>query len=435
MAETFALIGGGYATSRAADCLRQEGFQGRIVLISEEQHLPYSRPPLCKKGLLVDMPVKRLVLRHQNFYDDNNIELRLGASVTGIDRRNRIVTIESSEPLQYDKLLIGTGGRPRTLPIQGSDLAGIHVIRTVEDARGLKAALAPGVRLVIIGAGYIGMETAAAARMAGMDVTVIELTGRLMSRVVAPVTSEFFARYHLDHGVKLMPHRSAMAFEGAGRVEAVLLDDGQLVATDVVLVAAGNIPEYRLAADAGLECEGGIVVDDRCRTSDPNIFAAGDCTRHPSVRYGRRIQLESVDNALEQARVAAAGMCGRRVRHAHVPWFWSDQYDLKLQIVGLSDGFDEVIVRGDADKPGFTVWYLKDKEVISMEAVNSPIDFVQAGRWIGGGAKVDAQILADADRHLDEAVLVPAAPPDPLASSTDAMVEASYDRHLAGREA
>lgn len=405
MTETFALIGGGYATSRTADCLRQEGFQGRIVLISEEQHLPYSRPPLCKKGLLADMPVKRLVLRHRKFYEDNDIELRLGAPVTSIDRRNRSISIEGSEPLVYDKLLIGTGGRPRILPIQGANLKGIHVIRTIEDARGLKAILGAGVRLAVIGAGYIGMETAAAARLAGVEVTVIELTGRLMSRVVAPVTSEFFARYHLDRGVKLMLHRSAMAFEGEDHVEAVLLDDGGRVEIDAVLVAAGNIPEFRLAAEAGLECEGGIVVDDRCRTSDPNIFAAGDCTRHPSVRYGRRIQLESVDNALEQARVAAAGMCGRRIRHAHVPWFWSDQYDLKLQIVGLSDGFDEVIVRGDADKPGFTIWYLKDQEVLSMEAVNSPIDFVQAGRWIGAGAKVDPGILADASRNLDDATL------------------------------
>jgi len=206
--------------------------------------------------------------------------------------------------------------------------------------------------------------------------------------------------------VKLMLHRSAQAFEGdSSRIRSVRLDDGQSVPADVVLVAAGNVPEFTLAAAAGLACEGGIVVDERCRTSDPLIFAAGDCTRHPSVRYGRRLQLESVDNALEQARVAAAGMCGRRVRHAHVPWFWSDQYDLKLQIAGLSDGFDEIVVRGDADKPGFSVWYLKNREMLCVETVNNPQAFMQAGRWIGAHAEVDARILRDSTKNLDDAVI------------------------------
>ncbi|MCP3731108.1 FAD-dependent oxidoreductase [Sphingomonas sp. MG17] len=404
--ETFVLIGGGYASSRTADCLRQEGFDGRIVLVSEEPHLPYSRPPLCKKGLVSQLDITRLPLRHAAFYERSRIELMLGKHVTGIDRAARRVRIEGEASLDYDKLLIGTGGRPRRLPIPGNELAGIHVIRTYEDMVAMRAGFAPGARLAIIGAGYIGLETAASAVGAGLDVTVIELSARLMSRVAAPVTSEFFARYHLDHGVKLMLHRSAQGFEGVdGRVAAVLLDDGTRVAADLVLVAAGNIPEFSLAAEAGLTCEGGIVVDDRCRTSDPLIFAAGDCTRHPSVRYGRRIQLESVDNALEQARVAAAGMCGRKVRHAHVPWFWSDQYNLKLQIVGLADGFDEIVVRGDPDKPGYSIWYLRESEVLCMETVNNPREFMQAGRWIGAHAKVDARILRDAGHELDEAVI------------------------------
>lgn len=404
--ETFVLIGGGYASSRAADCLRQEGFDGRILIISEETHLPYSRPPLCKKALVAEVSITQLALRHSTFYERSKIELMLGKRVTLIDRAARRLKIDGSPSIDYDRLLIATGGRPRRLPIPGSDLGGIHVIRTYEDMTRLRSELTVGARLAIIGAGYIGLETAAAARNAGIDVTVIELSSRLMSRVVARATSEFFARAHLENGVKLMLHRSAKAFEGeGGRVSSVLLEDGQKVFADIALMAAGNVPEFKLAANAGLECEGGIVVDDRCRTSDPLIFAAGDCTRHPSVRYGRRIQLESVDNALEQARVAAAGMCGRRVRHAHVPWFWSDQYNFKLQIVGLSDGFDEMVIRGDPDKPGFSVYYLRGGEVLSMETVNNPREIVQVGRWIGAHAKVDAQILRDAASKLDDAVI------------------------------
>ncbi|MGD9945965.1 MAG: NAD(P)/FAD-dependent oxidoreductase [Burkholderiaceae bacterium] len=405
MADTYVLIGGGYASCRAADCLRKEGFEGRIVIVSEEPHLPYSRPPLCKKALLTETGVSRLLLRQAGFFQKERIELMLGKPVTGIDRARRLVKFADSPPLGYDRLLLATGGRPRRLPVSGADLPGVHVIRTFEDSNHLRAELSPGTRLVIIGAGYIGLETAAAARSIGVEVTVVELSARLMSRVVAPVTSEFFARCHLDHGVRLMLHRSATAFEGRQRVESVLLDDGQRLAADAVLVAAGNVPEYRLAAESGLECEGGVVVDERCRTSDPLIFAAGDCTRHPSVRYGRRIQLESVDNALEQARVAAAGMCGRRIRHAHVPWFWSDQYGLKLQITGLSDGFDSAVVRGDPDRAGFSVWYLRDREVLCMETVGSPVEFVQAGRWIGARAKVDERLLRDAAVPLDKVAI------------------------------
>jgi 3-phenylpropionate/trans-cinnamate dioxygenase ferredoxin reductase subunit len=404
--ETFVLVGGGYASSRAADCLRREGFDGRIIIVCEEKQPPYSRPPLCKKALVSDIGIARLALRDAAFYERSKIELMLGRRAVAIDRAARRVKIENAPPLDYDKLLLATGGRPRRLPVPGHDLKGVHVIRTFQDAAGLRAQFRPGARLVVIGAGYIGLEAAAAARSAGLDVTVIELSARLMSRVAAPVTSEFFARTHLDHGVKLMLHRSAQAFNGKdGAIRSVQLDDGQIVSADIVLMAAGNVPEFRLAAECGLECEGGIVVDDRCRTSDPLIFAAGDCTRHPSIRYGRRIQLESVNNALEQARVAAAGMCGRRVRHAHVPWFWSDQYELKLQITGLSEGFDEVVVRGDPDKPGFSVWYLRANEVLCMETVNNPLEFMQAGRWIGAHAKVDAQVLRDSAAPLDEAVL------------------------------
>jgi 3-phenylpropionate/trans-cinnamate dioxygenase ferredoxin reductase subunit len=415
--ETFVLVGGGYSSSRTADCLRKEGFGGRIVIVSEEAHLPYSRPPLCKKALVTDMDIGRLPLRHSAFYERSGIELILGNRVVAIDRAARRVKIEDGQSMDYDKLLLATGGRPRRLSIPGSDLAGIHVIRTFEDCVRLRSELIPGARFVIIGAGYIGLESAATASAIGVNVTVIELSARLMSRVAAPVTSEFYARYHMDHGVKLMLHRSARAFEGeCGHVRSVQLDDGQSVPADIVLMAAGNVPAFQLAAAAGLVCEGGIVVDDRCRTSDPLIFAAGDCTRHPSVRYGRRIQLESVDNALEQARVAAAGMCGRHVRHAHVPWFWSDQYGLKLQIVGLADGFDEIIVRGNPDEPGFSVWYLREGEVLCMEAVNNSLEFMQAGRWIGAHVKVDGRLLRDATRRLDDAVIA-LGPLEPAASA------------------
>lgn len=396
MPETYIIVGAGHGGSRAADCLRRAGFKGHLVLLGDEPYLPYQRPPLCKKYLVNGAPLDRLVLRHKAFYDRSNIDLRLSSRVTQIDPLRQSVELAEGGEVAFDKLLLCLGSRARTLEVAGEDLANVHVLRGLDDARAFRAALAPGRRLVIIGAGYIGLETAATARELGLDVTVIELADRPLARVASPVVAEFYRRRHSEAGVKFLFNTRVIGFSGATFVEAIRTADGQEIPADAVVISVGTIPNTELAAAAGLVCDNGIVVDEYCRTSDPNIYAAGDCTHHPNIRYGRRVRLESIDNALEQARVAASGMCGREALHAHVPWFWSDQYETKLQIAGLSEGFDELVVRGEPERGVFSVWSLRGSELLSVEAVNLPLEFMQAGKWIAEHKQLDARYLTDA---------------------------------------
>jgi 3-phenylpropionate/trans-cinnamate dioxygenase ferredoxin reductase subunit len=268
-------------------------------------------------------------------------------------------------------------------------------LRSYDDAKAIQAEFAPGRRLAVIGAGYVGLELAATACQFGLEVTVLEAADRPLSRVVAPVMSEFYARRHAEAGVRLLCHVQATKFSGNGRVSSVAMSDGSEVPADLVVVGVGNAPDTALAQQAGLACDNGILVDEHCRSSDPYIYSAGDCTQHPSARYGRRVRLESVDNALEQARVAAAGMCGTEASHAHIPWFWSDQYDTKLQIAGLWDGFDDLVVRGNPATSSFSVWYLRSGELLAVNAVNRSADFMQGGKWIAGRKRPDPKKLAD----------------------------------------
>jgi 3-phenylpropionate/trans-cinnamate dioxygenase ferredoxin reductase subunit len=400
--ENFIVVGGGQAASRTADCLRLLGFRGNITLVSEEPHLPYQRPPLCKTYLSGIANVERFNLKHPPFYAQNNIQLKLGARVTAIDPvAHRIQLADNPDrahniEMTYDRLILCLGARPRRMNVPGKELAGIHYLRNIEDANAIRADMGPGKRMVIVGAGYIGLELAATARKIGMEVTVVEAADRPISRVVAPVVSDFFADLHATAGVNLLCNTMLKSFGGKSRVHTVETADGKEIPADMVVVAVGVIPVTALAAAAGLDCDNGIVVDEQCRTSDPDIFAAGDCTLHPSVRFGRHVRLESVDNAIEQARVAAEGMCGREARHAHVPWFWSDQYDVKMQIAGLSEGFDEIVVRGDPASKGFSVWYLRHGELLAMNAVNRPLEFMQARKWIAQHHHPDRERLADA---------------------------------------
>jgi len=394
MSATFVIVGASHAAVQAIDTLRREGHDGAIVLVGEEPILPYNRPPLSKRFLAGEMARERLLLRSAQFYEQHRVELRLGVRVTAIDRLDQRLRLGDGGELRYDRLLLCTGSRPRRLEVPGHDLPGIHYLRTIADVEAIRGDLPQAKQVVVVGAGYIGLEAAASIRHLGLEVTVLEMADRPMNRVVAPELSAFYTRRHEREGVRILCGTFVTSFAGAARVQAVVCGERPFPA-DLVVVGAGIVPETTLAAAAGVRCENGVWVDENCRTSDPNIFAAGDCTNHPSVRYGRRVRLESVDNAVEQGRTAAASMCGRAARHEHVPWFWSDQYDVKLQIAGLSQGYDQTVVRGDAEAGHFALYYLAGGELLAVDAVNSPKDFMTGKKWIAERKHLDPRALAD----------------------------------------
>ena len=398
MYERIVIAGGGQAAAQAVDTLRRKGFTGTLVLIGEEPWLPYQRPPLSKKYLAGALERERLLLRPAHFYESHAIETRLGRRVEEISRREQRLRLDDGSTVAYDALLIATGSRPRQLTAPGTDLDGVHFLRTIVDVERIRAGWAAGKRLVIVGGGYIGLEVAATARELGLEVTVLEMADRVMNRVVCPEISSFYEAEHSRHGVRILCNskvRALAAIPGSTRVRAVVTADGDEHAADCVVLGCGAVPADQLAAAAGLACENGVVVDERCRTSDPVIFAAGDCSNHPSLRYGRRLRLESVDNAFEQGASAALNMLGLAIAHDKVPWFWSDQYDLKLIIIGVSQGYDAVVMRGDPATHAFSACYLRGGELIAVDAVNSPKDQMAARKLIAARARPSVDKLAD----------------------------------------
>jgi 3-phenylpropionate/trans-cinnamate dioxygenase ferredoxin reductase subunit len=305
--------------------------------------------------------------------------------------------------LQYDRLLLCLGADARRLSCPGADLGGVHYLRGLADAHAIRAVAKPGARAVIIGAGYIGLEAAATCRHLGCEVTVLEMTDRCMSRVVAPRVSQFFADEHRAHGVNVICNATVARLDGSGRAERVICADGSVHEADLLIAGVGAVPPTALAKEAGLACDNGILVDEYCRTSDSAIFAAGDCTNHPSLHFGGRLRLESVDNAFEQGKTAALNMLDRHVVHDRVPWFWSDQFDNKLLIVGLSQGHDQLIVRGDAPARSFSVCYLKGRELLALEAVNHSKDYMAARKLIAERVPLDPVKLRDPAVALKEA--------------------------------
>ena len=391
------VVGAGHAGGQAAASLRQEGYEGEIVIIGDEPHIPYQRPPLSKQYLAGEHGLERVYLRPEKFYADRNVTIRSGVRVEAIDRTARTVATSDGGALSYSKLLLATGSRPRLLQIQGGDLPGIHYLRTIADVDAIRAEMAPGRKVVVVGGGYIGLEVAAVCIEAGLEVRVIEMEDRILQRVTTPGMSEFYHELHSSRGVTLHTGTTVTGFAGNGRVEQVLCGESAFAA-DLVIVGIGIVPNVELAAQAGLPCDNGIVVDELCRTADADIYAAGDCTNHPNPLLNRRLRLESVPNAMEQARVAAANMCGGDRAYASVPWFWSDQYDLKLQMVGFAADGDTEVLRGDNAANSFAVFHLKDGAVTAVDAVNSPKEFMICRRLIG--RQVDAQALADPDTDL-----------------------------------
>jgi len=375
-----------------------------LSLIAEEPELPYQRPPLSKKYLAGEMAPDRLLFRHQSFYDEHRVELHLGVKAVRLDATAHQVTLSDGRQLTYDGLLLCLGATARRLTCPGAELAGVHYLRGLADVEPIRTGFKPKARIVIVGGGYIGLETAATSIHMGCEATVLEMADRVMNRVVAPVTSDYFAREHRAHGVEILCDTRVVRLEGEGRVERVVCADGSSRAADVVLAGVGAIAATALASDAGLACDNGIVVDEFCRTSDPSIFAAGDCTNHPSLRYARRVRLESVDNAFEQGKTAALNLLGRQVVHDRVPWFWSDQFDNKLLIVGLAEGHDRQVLRGTPESRSFSVCYLKGRELLAVEAINHSKDYMAARKLIAERAPLNPDKLADPLIALKEAV-------------------------------
>jgi len=386
------IVGGGHAAGQACASLRQEGYKGEIILIGDEPHLPYQRPPLSKQYLSGEHGLEKVHLRPAKFYADQNITLKLGVRVQSIDTDAHTLTTSEGETIHYEKLLLATGGRPRRLTIPGSDLAGIHYLRGIDDVDGIRGDMAPGKKLVIVGGGYVGLEVASVAVMAGLEVHVLEMESRILQRVTTPAMSAYYHLLHESRGVHVHTSTAVTGFRGRERVEAVLCGAEEFAA-DLVIVGIGIIPNVEVAEAAGIQCSNGVVVDEGCRTSAPDVFAAGDCTNHPNPLLGRRLRLESVPNAMEQARVASANMCGGNKTYASIPWFWSDQYELKLQMVGFSADSDSQVLRGDMGANQFAVFYLNDGAVVGVDAVNSPKEFMICKQLIG--KQVDPVALAD----------------------------------------
>jgi 3-phenylpropionate/trans-cinnamate dioxygenase ferredoxin reductase component len=397
------VIGGGQAGAQAIDTLRREGYEKRIILVSDEPQLPYQRPPLSKKFLSGELTIDRLLFRHQSYYDEHGIELKVGITATSLDPLLGRAILSDGEEVFFDQALLCLGSRPRPLTCPGANLGGSCYLRSIADVSVVQASLKPGARIVIIGGGYIGLETAATACQMGCSVTILEMANRVMNRVVSPIVSNYFESEHRTHGVNIVCNASVIRLEGTNRAERAVCADGSTYEADLIVVGIGAIANVQLAREAGLNCDNGIVVDEHCRTSNEAIYAAGDCTNHPSLRFETRVRLESVDNAFEQGKAAALNMLGKPAAYDRIPWFWSDQFDNKLLMVGLSQGHDEQITRGDPASKSFSVCYLKAGELVAVEAVNHSKDYMAARKLIADRTRPDVSMLSDTRRALKDA--------------------------------
>lgn len=404
-----AIIGASHAGVSLALQLRKEGWDGQIRLISAETELPYHRPPLSKDYLAGNKTLDSIRLRPGKLYQDNNIELLLGTEVAQIDRQaKRLFMSRSSESDsgdleigRYDKLVLCTGATVRKLAM-AQPFANVFYIRQASDVSPLAAQIAPGKRAVVIGAGYIGLETAAVMAQKGVEVTVLEAEERILKRVTSAPMSDYMTALHRHHGVEIVTNTKVLNFVGGHNIEKVVcMEHGVELKdyeADFVIIGIGVTPETRLAQDAGLEVDGGIVVDQFTQTSDADIFAAGDCCRFPSALFDRQLRLESVQNANDQARAAAANICGKQLAYNGLPWFWSDQYTIKLQMAGLSQGYDQLVIRGDSKNPegaGFALFYLKDSVVIASDCVGRPKEFMVSKLMVKDRLKIDPSRLED----------------------------------------
>ena len=403
MSETFVIVGASHAAAMLAPSLRQQGWQGRIIVVGAETSIPYHRPPLSKDYLAGAKSLEEILIRPAKVYEKSEVEFILETSVESIDRDNKTVRLSNNETLSYDKLALTVGSKVRKVNLPGVDLDGVFYLRDLKDVERISAHISAGANAVIVGGGYIGLETAAVLNGKGMNVTVLEMMERVLQRVTAPALSEFYTRIHEEEGVNIRCGIGVTGFKGNGRVSKVLCSDGSEFSADLVIIGVGILPNMELAEAAGLRVENGIVVNARAQTSDPDIFAAGDCTFHHNPVYDRWVRLESVQNATDQSRVIAGAACGKEMSYNTVPWFWSEQYDLMLQIAGLSQGYDEIITRGDpGNGRSFAAFYLRAGRVIAVDAVNRPQEFMFTKKLIPAQKTVDKLKLADADVPIKE---------------------------------
>jgi 3-phenylpropionate/trans-cinnamate dioxygenase ferredoxin reductase subunit len=392
MREHCVIIGGGHAAAEATSALRKEAFTGDITLVCDEPYLPYHRPPLSKTFLADHLPPEAIFIRNAESYAAAGVTTLLGRRAVEIDREARSVALDDGREVAYSALVLATGAAPRRLEIAGANERELHYIRSIGDIEALRPKAAPGRRAVIVGGGYIGLETAAMLRKLGLDVTVIESMPRVLQRVTAPEVSSFYERIHREEGVDIVTSAALVGITP----DAVILADGREIAADILIAGIGVAPDTHLAGQSGLATGNGVLIDEGCRTSDPSILAAGDCTRFTSRHYAGSMRLESVQNANDQARVAAAVIAGRDAIYDAIPWFWSDQYDLKLQIAGVSAGYDEIAIRGDNENGrSFAAFYLRGGEIIAVDAVNRGKEFMAGKRLIAARARIPPRVLAD----------------------------------------
>ncbi len=396
----FIIVGAGQAGLQVAESLRRGGFDGEVLLVGEEASLPYQRPPLSKKYLLGEVEAPRLLFRPADHYAKLGIACHLGVPVAKLDKENRIVYLADGAELCYDRLALTTGARVRELTVPGAGDPRVCYLRGLNDAENLRVRLSQARRVAIIGGGFIGLEVAAIARGLGCEVAVLETQSRVLQRVVAPVVSDFFARIHRERGVNIQLAQQVSAIDATPDALTIITADGSSVVADLIVAGIGVLPNIELARASGLLCDGGIVVDEFARTSDPSIVSAGDCTMHRNLLYPRPHRIESVQNAVDQAKVAAGTLLDHPVAYAQVPWFWSDQYDFKLQMTGISTGYDELVLRGEPEKGAFSVFYYADERLIAADSINRPAEHMVSRKLIAtpGGCYPKAQL---ADTAID----------------------------------
>jgi 3-phenylpropionate/trans-cinnamate dioxygenase ferredoxin reductase subunit len=389
------IVGASHAAAEIISSLKKRGFEGSITLIGDESLLPYQRPPLSKKYFTGELKLDHMYIKGPATYDAAGVIQKLGRTVVSIDREGKNVQLDGGELIAYDKLVLATGTRARKLPVAGADLPQIKYLRTKDDVDDIKQAIKPNSKLLIVGAGYIGLEVAASAVKQGVEVVVLEAMDRVLQRVTSPTVSEFFQTVHAQEGVDIRLNTSLNSFQAKGSGATALIAQGDAIDFDCAIIGIGVIPNSEIADAAGLSCDNGIVVDEFTRTDDPNIYAVGDCSNHPSFVYDRRIRLESVPNAMGQAKTAAASICGEDIAYDEVPWFWSDQYDIKLQTVGLCQGHDQIMIRGQSNERKMAVFYLKEGQLIAVDAINSPAEFMVSKKLVAMRSKPDPEQLAD----------------------------------------
>jgi len=402
---TFILLGGGLASATAAATLRAEGFDGRVIIVGDENHIPYSRPPLSKDVLRGEKSPERTWLRPVAWYANKDIELQLGVRAVAVDPRAHRVELAGRASLAYDKLLVATGGIPRTLDIPGTDLPGVFYLRRLDDALALREHLIPAAQVVVIGAGFIGAEVAASARTLGCKVTMFEIAEIPLGRALGPTIGQIYADLHRERGVVLCTGAGVERIEGHGHVQRVVTIDGRVHEASVVVIGVGLLPDLELARRSGFAFGNGIVVDEYCQTSVDDVFAAGDIAHHPNHFLGRRIRVEHWQNAQHQGTAAARNMLGQQKPFCEVPWVWSDQYEHNLQIVGLPGPTERVVVRGDAATRNFSAFFVRDGRLAAALAVNRPEDVRVARLMIQHGTEVTEAHLGDVDTPLGELVV------------------------------